>query len=244
MRTLKSLVLLLLSLLLAACQASQVKSDDPRMPDHAFLDGKDAKVGIVLCHGRGKYPTWLVVDPLRKGINEQLGYHTLSIQMPTGPKKWKDYEALFPQAYASIAAAVRYLKTEKGVEKVYLMGHSMGSRMATAFIADNPDAGVDGFIGVGIRNGGDAPLDSDTNLRRVKLPVLDVYGDGGDGKDADHAGSRADMVSKRYQQVLISGADHRFSQHEKEMVAAVVDWLKQQNAEGQHLVSTPAAIRN
>lgn len=239
MRMNKLFIILAFVLALLACQSNQVKTDDPNMPDHAFLDGKDSKVGIVLCHGRGKYPTWLVVDPLRKGINQQLGYHTLSIQMPTGENNWRDYEALFPTAYKSIAAAVRYLKTEKAVEKVYLMGHSMGSRMASAFLADNPTSGIDGFIGVGIRNGGGAPLDSDSNLRSVKIPVLDVYGDGGDGKDADHADTRADMASKRYQQVLIPGADHKFSQHEKEMVAAVVAWLKQQNGEDQRLASAP-----
>jgi pimeloyl-ACP methyl ester carboxylesterase len=212
---------------LIACQTNSVKSSDPNMPSNAYLDGKESMVGVVLCHGRGKYPTWLVVDPLRKGIHEQLGYHTLSIQMPTTEGGWRDYDILFPNAYARIKAAIKFLKEERKVQKVYLMGHSMGARMATAFLKQNPDAGVTGFIGVGIRNGGDEPLDSELNLRMVNIPVLDVYGDGGDGSDAEDAQVRSDMVSDRYQQVLISGADHRFSQHEKPMVDAVVSWLRQ-----------------
>lgn len=229
MSKIKYVFVLLVAMFLSACQANSVKSSDPNMPSNAYLDAEGSTVGVVLCHGRDKYPTWLVVDPLRKGIHEQLGYHTLSIQMPTSEGSWRDYDILFPGAYARIKAAVKFLKEEKKVKKVYLMGHSMGSRMATAFLKENPDAGVDGFIGVGIRNGGDEPLDSELNLRMINIPVVDVYGDGGDGQDAEDAQVRSNMISDRYQQVLISGADHRFSQHEKPMVDAVVNWLKQQN---------------
>ena len=229
MNSVKYVILLLLTMLLGACQTNSVKSNDPYLPSNAYLDGKNSPVGVVLCHGRGKYPTWMVVEPLRKSINEQLGYHTLSIQMPTTEGSWRDYDILFPDAYRRITAAIRYLKNEKKVQKVYLMGHSMGSRMATAFLKENPDAGITGFIGVGIRNGGDEPLDSELSLRMVNVPVLDIYGDGGDGRDAADAEVRAAMVDDRYQQVLISGADHRFSQHEKPMVDAVINWLKRQN---------------
>ncbi len=229
MRSTKYLFVFAVVSFLVASQHGSVEANDPDLPSNAYLDGKTSTVGIILAHGRGKYPTWLVVDPLRKGINSQLGYHTLSIQMPTDDINWREYAALFPDAHKRIRASIRYLKEIKKVQKVYLMGHSMGSRMATSFLADNPNSGVAGFIGVGIRNGGDAPLDSDANLRNINLPVLDLYGDGGNGKDARHADARSDMVSKTYTQVLISGADHKFSQHEKEMVDAVVIWLIKQN---------------
>lgn len=228
MHAVKHLLVVIATVLVAGCQSMSVKSNNPDMPANAYLEGNGASVGIVLCHGRGQYPTWLVVDPLRKGINQHLGYHTLSIQMPTADVNWRKYEAFFPEAHKRIAAAVRHLKQVKKVDKVYLMGHSMGSRMASSYLAANPDAGIAGFIGIGIRNGGGVPLDSDSNLRDVNIPVLDVYGDGGNGKDASHAEVRADMVDNNYQQVLIPGANHKFTQHENEMVLAVVNWLKQQ----------------
>lgn len=193
-----------------------------------YLAGRGTNIGVILCHGRGAYPTWLVVDPLRKGINEQLGYHTLSIQMPKGNISWDQYYIYFPNAYQRIEAAIQFLQQEKGVEKIFLMGHSMGSRMATAFLANYPNSGISGFIGVGIRNNGGIPLDSNLNLRSVTLPVVDIYGNGGDGKDAVHASTRSDMVSNRYQQILVPGADHVFTQLEDEMVTAVVDWLMTQ----------------
>ena len=228
MHVVKSVVLSFTCLFFVACAGNSIKTNNPNMPHNAYLDGGSSKVGVILCHGRGHGPTWLVVDPLRKEINKELGYHTLSIQMPTGDVNWRKYADFFPDAYKRIQAAIDVLRNEKGVEKIYIMGHSMGSRMATAFMSENPDAGLAGFIGVGVRNRGSYPLDSDENLRGVKLPVVDIYGDGGDAKDAAHAEDRSDMVSKTYQQVFIPGANHKFIGHETEMVKAAVDWLKQQ----------------
>lgn len=194
----------------------------------AYLDGGAREVAVILCHGRAQHPKWKVVDPLRKEINKQLGYHTLSLQLPGKGKDWKKYADEFPQAYREIQAGIDFLSKEKGVTKIYLMGHSMGSRMATAFLVEHPDSGVAGFIGVGVKNGGNYPLDSNSNLRKIKIPVLDVYGDGGDGMDKIEAGVRADMVSDRYKQVLIPQADHQFNVGEEDMVQAVIDWLKSQ----------------
>ena len=64
-----------------------------------FIDGGDSKVALILAHGRGKHPTWKVVEPLRTGVNGELGYHTLSLQMPNEDKYWRDYADDFPDAY-------------------------------------------------------------------------------------------------------------------------------------------------
>lgn len=220
---------LLLSLVTSSVFAAKAKY--PGLPKNAYLDGGESKVGVILAHGRGRYPTWDVVNPLRKGIHKELGYHTLSLQMPTGNVGWKGYIDYFPDAYKRIQAAIDFLKKEKKVEKVYLMGHSMGSRMATGFLAEYPDSGVAGFIGAGIRNGGDVPLNSYQNLKTVTIPIIDIYGDGGDGVDNLHADRRAEFADERenYTQVFIKGADHLFSGYRRELVKAAVDWLKQQN---------------
>ena len=195
----------------------------------AYLDGGDSNIGVILCHGRAQNATWYVVNPLRKGIHKKLGYHTLSLQMPAQDKSWLEYLADFPDAYREIQKGIDFLRREKGVKMIYLMGHSMGSRMATAFLAEHPDSGIAGFIGVGVRNGGGYPLDSNENLRSVSIPVLDVYGDGGDGKDERHAETRSNMVSEKYRQVLIPGASHWFNRHEEKLVEAVVQWLVAHN---------------
>lgn len=231
----KNIILMAATLVgfLLSCQTAQAKTDKPNMPPNAYLDGGTSTVGVILCHGRGQHPTWKVVDPLRREIHGQLGYHTLSLQMPVGGSDWRSYKKFFPEAYKCIDAAVQFLRNEKGVKTIYLMGHSMGSRMATGYLSENPEANISGFIGVGIRIGGDAPLNSLVNLKRALqkspgLKVVDIYGDGGDGIDAKQAQKRSSLVSDRYQQILIPGADHQFDSGEKQMVDTVVNWLKAQ----------------
>lgn len=195
----------------------------------AYLDGGSSKVGLILCHGRGKYPTWKVVEPLRRGVYDRLGYHTLSLQMPNEKKKWRLYAGDFPKAYETIWQGIRFLREENGVTTIYLMGHSMGSRMASAFVADNPGAPIAGLIVAGCRNSGPRPLDCRQNLRKVRIPVLDIWG-GDSWKDNDSAIERKGMISDRYSQQKIAGGDHRFKHKEGEFVSAVVDWLKSQRA--------------
>mgnify|MGYP003775190095 CR=1 FL=1 len=195
----------------------------------AYLDGQQCKTALILAHGRGKHPTWKVVEPLRTGVHAQLGYHTLSLQMPNADKHWKKYADDFPGAYRTIEEAIRFLREERGVTKIYLMGHSMGSRMASAFIAQHRAQAVAGLIIAGCRNSGDAPLACDENIHQVRIPVLDIWG-GGDEKDTDAARDRHTYVSGIYKQEAIPGANHRFDGHEAEFVAAVVAWLKTQES--------------
>ena len=198
------------------------------VPDNAYLNGGKSETAVILCHGRGQHPTWDVVDPLRKGIHEKLGYHTVSLQMPAPGGNWREYAEHFPDAYARITSTVKALK-KKNIKHIYLMGHSMGSRMATGYLANTDNHGIHGFIGVGVRNGGGDPLDSASNLESVDIPVVDIYGDGGDGKDIVHAERREEsLASETYKMVFIPDADHRFDGHEKEMVNAAVSWLKTQ----------------
>jgi pimeloyl-ACP methyl ester carboxylesterase len=192
-----------------------------------YLDGNGSSHALILCHGRGKYPTWKVVDPLRKGVHTILGWHTLSLQMPAEDKNWKKYANDFPAAFETIKQGIVFLRNQKGVSTIYLMGHSMGSRMASAFVAENPDTSIRGLIVAGIRNNGDYPLDGKQNLKGINIPVLDVWG-GGDSKDYDAAKERAELVSTTYTQVEIPGANHKFEGDDDHFVAAVVNWLKAQ----------------
>jgi pimeloyl-ACP methyl ester carboxylesterase len=206
--------------------AHPVRSAPP--PGSAHMDGNDSNYALILCHGRGKHPTWKVVDPLRKGVHASLGWHMLSLQMPAEDKNWKKYAHDFPTAFETIQQGIEFLSNEKGVTTIYLMGHSMGSRMASAFVAENPDSSIKGLIVAGIRNSGGYPLDGMQNLERVNIPVLDIWG-GGDGKDYDAAKERKELVSDAYTQVEIRGTNHKFDGDEDKFVAAVVDWLKAQN---------------
>lgn len=196
-------------------------------PGAKYVAGIDSDVAVILAHGRGKHPAWKVVDPLRKGINRKLGFHTLSLQMPNENKNWKDYADDFPKAHDTIKKGIRFLREEKAVSKIFLVGHSMGSRMASAFVSTNSQQPIDGLVIAGCRNNGGAPLSCDKNLAGVDIPVLDIWG-AEDDKDARAAKQRLSMVSSKYTQVSIAGADHRFEGFNKELVSAVVAWLSKQ----------------
>lgn len=203
------------------------------MPKGEYLEGKDSRVAVILAHGQGMYPDSQVVGPLRKSINKELGFHTLSLQMPVigganSPDKYLDYASTFPEAYKTIQAGIDFLKKEKGVERIYLMGYSMGGRMTSGFLAQNPDSGVVGYIGVGLLAGGPEPLNTNLNLKKVKLPVIDIYADS--GPDTKSAEFRKPFVSDRYTQVVISGAKHDYRGYEGQVATAVIAWLKQQES--------------
>ena len=176
-----------------------------------------------MAHGQGMDPDSNVVGALRKSINHELGFHTLSLQMPVvpgnkSPDKFLEYGPRFPEAYKIIQTGIQFLKEEKGVERIYLMGYSMGGRMTTGFLAQNPDSGVIGFIGVGLLGGGKEPLNTNLNLKKIKLPVIDIYADS--GPDAKSAEFRKPLVSDRYIQVVISGAKHDYRGYDDQVANA------------------------
>lgn len=204
-----------------------------QMPSSAYLDGKDAKSAVILAHGQGLNADANVVGPLRRAIHQELGWHTLSLNMPTlpgergGAEQLDQYAATFPDAYSRIQAAIQFLRQEKGVEHIYLMGHSMGSRMTTAFLAQHPEASVEGFIGVGMLGGGQPPLNPNISLRSIKIPVLDVYAE--NDRDAQAAAARKNLVSERFTQVPIPGAKHDYKGYEQPVAQAVNGWLRKQS---------------
>ncbi|MFH1629902.1 MAG: alpha/beta family hydrolase [Pseudomonadota bacterium] len=203
------------------------------MPKGEYLEGKDSKVGVILAHGRGLNPDSQVVGPLRKAINKELGFHTLSLQMPVvasarTPDKFQQYEPTFPEAYKTIQAGIDFLRKEKGVERIYLMGYSMGGRMTTGFLTEHPESGISGYIGIGLLGGGQKPLNTNLNLKEIKVPVIDIHADS--GPDAKSAEFRKRFVSDRYTQVVMVGAKHDFHGYESQFTAAVISWLKQRES--------------
>ena len=98
--------------------------------------------------------------------------------------------------------------------------------MTTGFLANNPTAPVVGFIGVGLTAGGKEPVNTNLNLRKVKIPVVDVYGD--NEMDAKAASFRKQLVSETYVQFEIPGAKHDYRGYEKPVSDIVIEWLKRQ----------------
>lgn len=197
------------------------------MPKGEYMEGKNSTTAVILAHGRALGPDSQVVGPLRVAINKELGYHTLSLQMPVLlSHNYLDYSKTFPDAYKVIQTAIDYLRAEKGVERIYLMGYSMGARMTTAFLVEKPSPMVVGYIGVGLLEGGGKPLDANQNLMSIRLPALDIYADN-TPLDLKSAKERHSLISNTFKQVRITGANHSFRGYDDQVVQTVIEWLKE-----------------
>ncbi len=145
---------------------------------HAEADIAEPKGAAILLHGMGGNPAWSpVVQPLRIGLPEH-GWEILSLQMPvapTGAAAWA-YGPLIPEAAPRVAAAVEFLK-QREIEKIVLVGHSMGARMGLEAIASNLPKEIIAFVAVGTPTNTEDPETGVLGaLKKIKLPILDIYG--------------------------------------------------------------------
>lgn len=198
------------------------------LPEKAlYLEG-DGDKGIVLAHGKGMHPDFKVVSPLRHSLNEDLGFHTLSLQMPTNHKDYEGYEAEQPKVDAMIGQAVAFLQ-EKGVKTIYLMGHSLGAGMTSGYLVAHPDAPVSGYIAVGCRGNKSRVISCNDNMPKITVRTLDVWGRGNE-EDERFAETRAKLVGPKYRQYGIDGANHVLDGSTDFFVDEVEAWLE---ADGQ-----------
>jgi pimeloyl-ACP methyl ester carboxylesterase len=181
-----------------------------------ILTEGDASSGraVILVHGIGVHPNWPdVIFPLREALLEN-DITSLSMEVP-----------------GRLQAAVDFLK-DSGYSKIDIVGHSMGARMATYYLAQASTDGVNSavFIGLGNSSSGSWPESIDA-LARLRVPVLDLYG----GKDLDivlntvqdRANSGQKNESGVYRQTRVEQANHFFQGHEDELKGIVIGWLDQ-----------------
>jgi len=189
----------------------------------------ESPFGAVVIHGTGVHPNWVdVIQPLRVGLTE-IGWHTVSIQMPVLPNEatHDDYTVVFPEAPARIDAAVSYLKKEMGVKRVVLIAHSLGSSM-TAYHLSHNQPKVDGFVAIGMGAGGAHPnRDNIAHLKSIKLPMLDLSGteDLESVVKSNKARKTSQEHNDAYTQIIESGADHFFDGEEEALLNHVSSWL-------------------
>ena len=185
-------------------------------------ESDSSKVAIVM-HGLGVHPDWIgVIQPLRISLTEQ-GYHTLSIQLPVlaNGVPGSEYNALFGDVNKRIEAAISYIK-RSGMSADLLVAHSLGTVMATHYLASHPKHPFNQFIAVGMN--GRASL----YLFDINIPILDIYGT----RDIEGVLTSVEQRQKAskhntgYVQQQIIG-DHFFNEKEVLLVNAVNAWLNQ-----------------
>jgi pimeloyl-ACP methyl ester carboxylesterase len=182
-----------------------------------YAQAKDAKGSVILAHGLGVHPDFGLIGELRVRLADA-GYTTLSIQMPilAADAPAARYPVLFWEADARFAAALTYLRRKK-FDKIVLLSHSMGSRMANHYVAQHPQVPLAGWIALSVSNGEFAAW------KRLKFPVYDVYAE----KDFDAvlqgAPKRATLLKRTRgsSQTMVFGTDHFFAKKEKELVSLI-----------------------
>jgi len=178
---------------------------------------------VITVHGSGVHPDWALIGALRGGLADH-GYATLSVQMPVlaADAKADAYPPLFPDAADRLQAAVAFLRA-KGHRKIAIASHSLGARMSNFFLVSTPDHGVAAWISIGIVPG------EFTEPGKLRLPVLDIYGERGFPQVLKQADARAAVLKtlKGSAQIEVAGADHFFAGYEGELVKQVRQFLDQ-----------------
>jgi len=179
---------------------------------------------ILLLHGSGVHPDWpQVIHPLRTRLPES-GWTVLSIQLPILANDSHDsYQPLIKEATPRIHAAIAYLKTE-GFKKVVIVAHSMGTVMASHYLAENSD-NISGYIAIGM------PESNVQYLAKIKLPLLDLYGsdDLPNVLSASQSRKKASATNTAYQQKKVKDADHFFEGQDDALIQTVLAWLQSFN---------------
>jgi len=185
--------------------------------------------GVIVIHGSGVHPNWEeVILPLRTELPNN-GWATLSIQMPVlrNEAEYHEYAPLFDEVAPRIDAAVKNLHA-KGIKKISIVAHSLGSAMSAYYLANNKNSAISSFVAIGMPGPrDDKRMDTVLALQNINLPVLDLYGE----KDLDYVLSsskmRKDAGSKNnnYSQQVVKGADHFFVNKNTELVTQVNSWL-------------------
>jgi pimeloyl-ACP methyl ester carboxylesterase len=186
--------------------------------------GKPNRPALVLVHGVGVHPDHGVIGILRAKLAD-LGYTTLSIQMPVASREATVddyYPKVFPDAADRLHKAGEWLKA-KGHANVVLISHSMGAWMANEYLdkrhADTP---YRAWVVMGLTGG------YSWTMRRYKFPILDVYGENDLVPVLKAEGRRISALdsSNGSRQVKIAGADHHYDKHETALTAAIDAFLR------------------
>lgn len=193
-------------------------------------DGGTANAAIVM-HGIGVHPDWdQVVKPLRVGLAER-GWSTLSLQMPileNGAAEEK-YVPLMAEVPGRINAGLEYLKSQ-GATRIVIIGHSLGAAMAASYLAGSQDPAIIGFVGIGMNTSETlVELDSITSLKKITIPVFDLYGESDLAAVINSAPQRLEVITAQgnanSSQRKVDQADHFFNDMDTPLVGLVLSWM-------------------
>lgn len=182
-----------------------------------FTEAPAAKTALVIVHGIGVHPDHGVIGTLRMALAER-GLTTLSIQMPVlaADARPDQYPPIFPLAADRIAVAAAWLDA-RGYRDRLLVSHSMGSRMASAYLDGSDPPAFRAWVALGL---GDKF--SRRFAERKPVPVFDVLGDADLPAVLEDAAARKQVAEATAgRQPTISGADHSYAGRHSALIEAI-----------------------
>ncbi len=185
-----------------------------------------SKGAVIILHGIGVHPAWPdVIEPLRTELPD-LGWHTLSLQMPVlnNEAKEEEYSPLYQEVPARIQAGIEFLK-RKGIRNIVLLGHSTGVTMASYYLStkNDPTVKVFAMLSGGFGMPKVTNMDSLKHFKKIKnVRIIDVYGSEDLKPVLEAIIVRNPLGNKihqgHYQQLKIEGANHFYNGKQDELV--------------------------
>ena len=131
----------------------------------------------------------------------------------------EDYPVLFPEAAARIQAGVAWL-AEKGHRKTVLLSHSLGSRMANAYLERAAKVPFVAWVSLGITS-------AYRGFGTFHAPIMDIYGENDFPAVLQAIPGRHRAIDRFHGslQAMIPGADHYYTGREKELAAVIAGFL-------------------
>jgi pimeloyl-ACP methyl ester carboxylesterase len=186
-----------------------------------FIQGTKDKPALIIAHGRGWSPDFELYGTLRTRLAE-LGYTTLSIQLPVLPSTaiLGLYVPLYPDARERFQLAVDFLK-QRGHRDIAIVSHSLGATMANQYLIRTDETAVKAWVFIGIFQGLE-------EMYRIKIPVLDVFGERDWDVTRFGAEERRAQIEKvpGSAQVVVPRATHFFERQEEDLIRVVTGFLE------------------
>lgn len=191
-----------------------------------YTEAQHPVATVVLVHGMGVNPDHGIIGELRTKLAD-LGYNTLSIQMPVlaADAPQADYANVMPDATKRIRAAADWLN-KKGQTNLVLVSHSMGSRMADFYFATTAQNGkpqpFHAWVSMGL---GQAYTDVNG---KYTFPMLDVYAQNDLPAVLAKASERRAQLNAANgsHQLEIDHTDHFYAGQEKALVSQIDQFLR------------------
>ena len=185
--------------------------------------------GVALLHGIEESPDAPnLIQALRKALPVR-GWTSLSLVAPVreAGADIDAYLGLMAESVGRLTAGVAYLNDKQTVP-IAVVGHRSGALAVVRYLAQHPDAKAAAAVLV------DLPVvaaaEMETEMPRIRTPMLDIVTDTAKRGNADWALKRKGLMKNndRYRQVVIADAGTKLQALEEMLVNRIHGWLKRE----------------